>query len=209
MIVLDATVDVSYIINQICLNPPAIYAEEGADTGLPSLDDYTSKFVVYPRTGLDHFSGSSIAAKATYVSTAIYQAPSDQSHNGPVEPHLPIRVDPWLEQTLKSIAAHRDLEDGWDNQGAAVPAMAALDTAEILARGFTSVPMGSRPQFMVDATGSPSFAAYNDSLYTHVIIDENGLVSWLSTFGDDERFEDEVKITMSNASCVAQRIVSA
>ncbi|PJR13986.1 hypothetical protein [Sinorhizobium meliloti] len=116
--------------------------------------------------------------------------------------------DPWLDLTAQAIAAHRNLEAGWDNGLADTPSNEALDVAELLAQGFSTLPMSLRPQFLVDTEGAPSFTIYNDELYLHLTIDGPNSISWFRSVGGDEQFEDGTVVTAENAHQLAQRILS-
>lgn len=116
--------------------------------------------------------------------------------------------DPWLDLTVQAIAAHRNLEDGWDNGSAEAPSNEALDVAELLAQGFATAPMNLRPQVIVDTEGTPSFTMYNDEVYLHLSVDGPDSVSWFRSVDGNEEFEDSVIVTADNARQLAQRILS-
>lgn len=180
MFVVDTTVTSSYMLDQLYLNPPAIVRE-----GSSSLGRLSSYF-----PDVSEFRVSTTSDKARINSVTLIPS-----------------VDAWTLETLKSIAAHRNLTDGWDGHRAPAPTEEALDTAEVLAEAFSYVPTSKRPGFSVDSEGTPSFSSYNDELYLHLTIDRPGVVSWYSVKGGTEIFRDDVEIDGFNLEKLAAEIL--
>lgn len=178
--VVDTTATLSYMLDQIYLNPPAIVQE-----GSSSLGRLTSYF--------------------PSISDLRVSATSDNARINSIT--LIPAVDAWTLETLKSIAAHRNLAEGWDGSSAPAPSEEALDTAEVLAQAFSSVPTSKRPIFSVDVEGFPSFSSYNDELYLHLTIDRPGVVSWYSVKNGAEVFRDDVEIDGFNLDKLASEIL--
>lgn len=178
--VVDATAALSYLLDQVYLNPPAI-VQEGSNnlsrlsSFFPDLTDLRVTSTADIRVG----------------EQALYQT-----------------VDPWVVETLQAVAGHRNLSKGWDGQSGLAPSSGALDTAEILTQAFAFAPASSRPVFSVDADGRPSFSSYNDDLYLHLTVDDPGVISWYSVRNGEDDFRDNVKVDGFNLEALAAEILT-
>jgi hypothetical protein len=209
LVPVDTTVSLSYIIDILNDFPAPIVAEEPPLRD--KLRDRTQAFGGYLQLlpGLDSYQltgGSAINASSQHRFGAV-----DFGRTfglGEIEAvTIAPKRDPWLELTTRAIAAHRGLDEGWDNAAAAAPSSEALDTAELLAFGFTSFPVNCRPQFIVDTEGNPSFTLYNDNTYLHLTVEGPHSISWFRTVNGIEEFEDSVEVRADNAQEVSQRIL--
>ncbi len=177
----DTTAALSYLLDQVYLNPPTVVREESSDLG------------TFP----SYFSGVAGDIRVTATSDGV------RINSVTLVPS----VDAWTLETLKSIAAHRNLSDGWDGRAAPHPTTEALDTADLLAQAFSYAPTSKRPSFSVDTEGNPSFSSYNNDLYLHLTVDRPGVISWYSVRDGKEIFHDNVEIDGFNLEELASEIL--
>ena len=179
--VADVSQSFSYLLDPSVANPAAIFISRNETVGRVNIQVEESPTLRV------------IATMAT--------APSFASDD--------VGVDPWTEDTLQLIAAHRGLEAGWDGKGAPPIDERCLETAEILAHAFAYLPVTDRPVFAVDAEGRPSFASFDGDRYLHLTVDQPEVISWFASYGGRDHFEDNFRVDGFNLDSLAARIATS
>lgn len=189
MTAFDTTASLSYLIDILNDSPVPAIVCEGSDS--------LSRFAYFPL-------GSDLRISGTAVFPGSWSGVASPTENNI---SLGSALDAWTLDTLEAIAGHRNLAVGWDGKHAKPPEDVLLDTAEVLAQAFSSVPVAARPIFSVDAEGKPSYSSYRDGYYLHLTIDEPGTISWYSVKNGAEVFRDEVAVEGSNLETLASEIL--
>jgi hypothetical protein len=102
-------------------------------------------------------------------------------------------MDPWLLETIGTLASYREYKDGWDGDDAIAPERGQLRTAEMLAEHFSHVPVRKRPLLSLDVAGRPTFSANSAGFYLHLTVDAADQLTWYAEVGGVQHFESDAR----------------